>query len=198
MEKNPEAEKLALKVAQESSCSKRKVGAVIVDTNGNIISAGHNHNAGLPCEDDKGNTFNSTVHAEVAAIESIPAGKRPKAIYVTHPPCENCQQAIKDAGIIHTIVIEKFMKFDTGKLRYDLIPTSATKALAEVLTYGAKKYKPNNWQQADDIERYIAAAFRHFEALRSGEEFDPESGLRHSAHLMTNFAFINYFETLKS
>jgi deoxycytidylate deaminase len=191
-----EAKELALEVAQQSKCNKRKVGAVIVDNEGYVLSTGFNHNGIFPCESTDGETYAEVIHAEIAAIKQLGLIE-PDIIYVTHEPCENCQKAIADAGISKVIIADKFMKFDTNKLRYDLIPTSATEALAQVLTYGAKKYKPNNWKEADDIERYIAALFRHFEALRSGEEFDPESGLRHSAHIMTNIVFINYFEVQK-
>ena len=86
-------------------------------------------------------------------------------------------------------------KYDEGKLRYDLIPPSATKAIAEVLTYGANKYAPNSWQQVPNGERrYIAALMRHFEAYRAGEEFDEESKLSHLAHAMTNIVFLLYFQ----
>jgi hypothetical protein len=43
------------------------------------------------------------------------------------------------------------MKLDTGKLQYSLIPTSATRALAEVLTYSANKYAPSRNEQADTL-----------------------------------------------
>ena len=88
------------------------------------------------------------------------------------------------------------MKFDTGKLQYSLIPPSATHALAEVLTYGANKYAPNNWQLVDNGEvRYMDALFRHLEAFRSGETYDPESGIHHLAHVLTNVAFLHYLDT---
>ena len=88
------------------------------------------------------------------------------------------------------------MKFDTGKLQYSLIPTSATYALAEVLTYGANKYAPNNWQLVDNGEvRYMDALFRHLEAFRSGETHDPESGIHHLSHVLTNVAFLHYLDT---
>lgn len=192
---NKYAKDLALTEATKSPCNKRKVGAVITDASGTILSNGHNHNGDIPCEDTTGRTMGNTIHAEVAAINKIVPGRKPAIIYVTHEPCENCAKAIKDAGIIHTVIVEAFMKFDTGKLRYGLIPPSATKALAEVLTYGAKKYKPNNWQQAEDATRYIDALYRHLEAWRSGEQFDSESGLSHLSHAMTNIAFLNHFET---
>jgi hypothetical protein len=38
-------------------------------------------------------------------------------------------------------------KYDEGKLRYTLIPTSTTKALAEVLEFGAKKYEEDSWKR---------------------------------------------------
>jgi hypothetical protein len=86
-------------------------------------------------------------------------------------------------------------KFDKGKLRYDLIPSVTLKNFAAVLTYGAEKYKPNGWQQIDEpIPRYTAAAMRHFEAWRSGEHSDPESGLPHLAHCLANIAFLLEFE----
>lgn len=85
------------------------------------------------------------------------------------------------------------IKYDANKLRYDLIPPVATKALAEVLTYGAQKYEPNGWQKVEK-DRYIAAAWRHFEQWREGEVLDKESNLPHLAHLLTNVSFLLWFE----
>ena len=91
---------------------------------------------------------------------------------------------------------EKGMKFDTGKLQYSLIPPETLSALAEVLTFGARKYAPNNWVLVQDGEtRDLDAAFRHLEAFRSGETHDQESGLHHLAHLLTNVAFLHYLHT---
>ena len=192
-------ESLALMEAAKSPCRNRKVGAVIVDRTGFIIGKGHNYNlVEGPCEDSNGKTLDSVIHAEVAAIAD--AGNRLKVnkgaatIYVTHNPCVNCLAEIKRVGIENIVVVEQFMKFDTSKLRYDLIPTSTTKALAQVLTYGAKKYKPNNWQTVDDTDRYVAALYRHLEAWRDGEKVDKESGLSHLAHALTNVAFLLHLD----
>lgn len=88
------------------------------------------------------------------------------------------------------------MKFDNGKLLYSLIPPETLKALAEVLTYGAQKYAPNNWQKVENGDiRYMDALFRHLEAFRSGETHDPESGMHHLAHVLTNVAFLHYIHT---
>ena len=86
-------------------------------------------------------------------------------------------------------------KYDEGKLQYSLIPPIATKALAEVLTFGAKKYLPNSWQKVPDAERrYLDALMRHLDAYRSGEEFDPESNLSHLSHLLCNASFLLHFQ----
>ena len=195
---NKEAKALALELAKKSPCKKRKVGAVITDADGAILGAGYNHLIDLHsnCEDITGATYDSVIHAEVDAIDNVVTNKKSKAaiIYVTHSPCETCAKAIKDAGIIHTVIVEDFMKFDTGKLRYSLIPPEMTRALAEVLTYGAKKYKPNNWKQVDDPSRYMDALMRHLEAYRSGEINDPESGLPHLSLLMTNAGFLLWMD----
>ena len=63
-------------------------------------------------------------------------------------------------------------------------------ALARVLTFGARKYKPNNWKKCEDTGRYLAAAHRHLIALISGEQEDPETGFSHMDHVITNLMFL--------
>lgn len=82
-------------------------------------------------------------------------------------------------------------KFDTGKLRFDLIPTQVLSSLARVLTYGANKYDANNWQNVQPFhDRYYAALMRHLEAWRSGQDRDEESGLLHLEHALCCAAFL--------
>lgn len=86
-------------------------------------------------------------------------------------------------------------KHDDGKLRFDLIDPVFEEGLAQVLTYGAKKYAPNNWQNLEDgIDRHYAALRRHLNAWRQGEKIDPESGLPHMYHVATNAMFLAYHE----
>lgn len=90
---------------------------------------------------------------------------------------------------------ETALRYNEGKLRYDLIPPSVLRALAEVFTYGAEKYDERNWEKGLPWQSVIASAFRHMESFRNGEDFD-ESGCLHAAHVMTNFAFlIEYYKT---
>ena len=83
------------------------------------------------------------------------------------------------------------VKFDQNKLRMDLIPPEVIISLAKVLTYGAAKYEPNNWQHVDS-NRYYASLQRHVLAWASGEDVDHESGLLHLEHALANVAFLLY------
>jgi len=80
-------------------------------------------------------------------------------------------------------------KFDDGKLRYDLIPPDCYRELVKIITYGANKYAPNNWQKVER-DRYIAALYRHVESWRMGETSDEESSHHHLAHAMCNVMFL--------
>ena len=57
--------------------------------------------------------------------------------------------------------------------------------------FGCVKYHdPDNWKTVE-IERYRAAAFRHFMAyLDDPAGVDDESGLTHLAHLACNVSFL--------
>lgn len=90
------------------------------------------------------------------------------------------------------------VKYDEGKLRFDLVPINAVTELAKVLSFGAAKYAPNGWQKVEDpINRYYAALLRHLFAWRAGEKIDPESGLSHLSHVITNVVFLLEFELNK-
>ena len=186
------------KLLSLSKCKKRKVAAVIVDTKGNIVGRGYNHNPLKDeCEDENFNTYPEVVHAEVDAIRDMHEhDNQGVKLYVTYPPCDNCKEAISNARLSYEVVEDMFMKFDTNKLRYSLIPPKACEHLAKVLTYGAKKYKPDNWRKVDNISRYEDALFRHIQAWRKGEIYDSESGLHHLAHAMTNIVFLLELEQL--
>ena len=87
------------------------------------------------------------------------------------------------------------MKFDNGKNRLDLIEPEFIENVGWVLTFGADKYEPNNWQKVEDpVNRYYAATLRHLLAWRRGEKIDSESGLNHLSHVATNIMFLMHFD----
>ncbi len=95
-----------------------------------------------------------------------------------------------------------FKKYDSEKLRYDLLPNNIIEDVVKVMMYGAftKGYGIGNWMLAntdEDLTRYYNAERRHIEAYRKGEYIDPESGLPHLAHALCNIMFLHYLEERK-
>lgn len=87
--------------------------------------------------------------------------------------------------------LETGRKYDAGKTQMSLIPPKAERLLAEVLTFGAEKYGPENWREVEDAERrYLDALMRHVNAYRSGQLLDEESQKPHLAHAMCCVAFL--------
>lgn len=88
---------------------------------------------------------------------------------------------------------DKGARFNEGKTRYDLIPAYAQEQYARVLTEGAKKYAPRNWELGMKWSKVIASMKRHIAAYERGQDFDPETGLLHAAHIMCNAAFLTEY-----
>jgi len=88
-------------------------------------------------------------------------------------------------------------KNDKAKLRYDLLPMDVIDKIVDILTYGAKKYEPNNWQGVE-IERHYAALMRHLSKYKQGEEKDQESMKDHLAHALCDLVFVYWQELHKT
>jgi len=87
------------------------------------------------------------------------------------------------------------VKYDNGKPQWSLLPFRALTQVVEVLTYGAKKYAPDNWKKVPDARRrYIDAGFRHFTAYATGETHDPETGKHHLAHAICCLLYLVAFD----
>ncbi len=83
------------------------------------------------------------------------------------------------------------VKYDDGKLRWELLPIAPIEEVVKVLTYGAKKYDDENWRKvSNQRSRYYAAALRHIVAWWKGEKIDPESGCSHLAHAICCLVFL--------
>ncbi len=98
---------LAEHISSWSSCSKLKVGSVIVNQNHRLVSTGINGTlAGLDnrCEDENGMTKFSSFHSEENnLLECLRQGKSTVGciLYCTHFPCPQCSKLICGAGITH-------------------------------------------------------------------------------------------------
>lgn len=84
-------------------------------------------------------------------------------------------------------------KYDEEKVRMDLVPLECVENVCKILTFGAKKYGDNTWQDLPNFwSRYKAALLRHITAIDKGELIDPESGLPHIDHVLCNAVFLNW------
>jgi hypothetical protein len=85
------------------------------------------------------------------------------------------------------------LRFNRGKLRYDLVEPRAHRDMVEVLTDGANKYFDRNWENGLTWTSVLASLKRHIAAIELGEDRDPESGKLHIAHAACNVHFLNAF-----
>ncbi len=116
-------------VAERSTCTRAKVGAVIVRDR-SILATGYNGSpAGMPhcldvgclvykSENPNGEVVENcfrTIHAEINAIAQAArngSAIRDATAYITHSPCIHCLKTLVNTGI-RTIYFEKPYKLDT-------------------------------------------------------------------------------------
>lgn len=85
------------------------------------------------------------------------------------------------------------LRYNEGKLRYDLLSPYAEQELVRVLTKGAEKYAPRNWEKGMNWSTCLASMKRHIAAWEMGEDFDPETQCLHMAHAMCNAMFLVHY-----
>ena len=86
------------------------------------------------------------------------------------------------------------LRYDTGKLRLDLIPPEWLEALASVLTVGATKYAPRNWEKGMAWSKVYGPLMRHVLAWLKGERDDSETKQAHMAHVAWNALALMVYE----
>ena len=88
------------------------------------------------------------------------------------------------------------LRYDSNKMRMELISPIALEDLAAVLTFGATKYQDHNWRNGMKWSRVIGSLKRHLNSIEKGEDVDPESGMLHIGHLLCNAMFLSeYYRT---
>lgn len=89
---------------------------------------------------------------------------------------------------------EEGIKYDTDKLRYDLIDPLFEEELAKVATFGCRKYGELNWQKVDNgKKRYFNALRRHLKEYEKGNMLDDETGFLHLSHAAWNIMALIWF-----
>lgn len=110
--------KMALYVAERSTCARLKVGCVI--TSSDMLSVdgyGYNGNfAGGPngCDSDVPGQC-GCVHAEPNALVKSNYGLKNRKAFITHSPCKACSKLLINAGIREVYYIHEYR--DTSPLQ---------------------------------------------------------------------------------
>lgn len=94
-------------------------------------------------------------------------------------------------------VERKDLKWDEGKLMFNLILPGFEKEIAEVLTKGEKNHPmvegQPSWQLVEPVA-YLAALKRHVNDRNLGELNDKDMGTSHWAHVAVNAMFLWWFD----
>lgn len=104
--------------SENSYCTRRKVGALLVK-NKMIISDGYNGTpSGFPnvCEDPENRTYPYVLHAEANAITKVAKSNNSSegsTLYVTDSPCIECSKLIIQSGI-KRVVYSKLYRVTDG------------------------------------------------------------------------------------
>lgn len=106
--------------------------------------------------------------------------------FITHAS-NPLRQRSRDGGV----------KDNRGKPPIDLIPYEPLLGAAEVLAFGARKYKPGNWRLGLSWSQTWSSLQRHLWAWMNGEDADPESGLPHIDHAMCQMLFLSTYVHLR-
>lgn len=91
------------------------------------------------------------------------------------------------------------IKFDTGKIRFDLLPPEFLYGTADILTFGASKYGDRNWENGMSWSRVFGALMRHLWAWWNPymSDLDDETGKSHLWHAACCLAFLITYEQRK-
>lgn len=113
--------RMAALVATRSTCVRRAVGCVLVDSLGRVLSTGYNGvpkdfahcNEGNLCEgasapSGTGLDLCSAIHAEQNAIMFCPDVSRIHICYLTVTPCVSCLKLLLNTDCEHIIALEEY------------------------------------------------------------------------------------------
>lgn len=83
------------------------------------------------------------------------------------------------------------------KPQWHLMPFDVLVDCLAAFEHGARKYSPENWRNADDVDMYFSACMRHMIAWKQGEKIDPESGNYHIGHALACLLILQWVDVHK-
>lgn len=84
-------------------------------------------------------------------------------------------------------------KLDDEKNMLQLLSIPALIGVGWVLTHGAKKYQPRNWEAGILYSRVFGAILRHLFLWWMKSDIDDDSGLHHLDHAMCELMFLSHY-----
>lgn len=120
--------KMAQTIAERSTCARRKVGCVLTDIHGRVLSVGHNgvargqlHCTDWPCEgatSPSGTNLDGclAIHAEQNALMFCPDVMKIHACYVTASPCLVCTKMLLNSSCVEIHFLEEYPHFEARHL----------------------------------------------------------------------------------
>ena len=113
-------------IASRGTCPRRKVGAVLVDERGRLVSCGYNgpaagrpHCDDSPCPGAPGQNGARdacvALHAEANAVmQAADSRRRAWTLYCTLTPCFPCAKLMLAAGVREVVALQAYAHDDTG------------------------------------------------------------------------------------
>jgi dCMP deaminase len=114
--------RIAVDVSSRSTCFRRAIGSVVVNTQHEIVATGYNgnprgmeHCSKIGCIREKEGIPSgersevcTAVHAEQNALIQAGNGSRGSTIYTTVMPCNTCAKMIVNAGIVRVAYLDDY------------------------------------------------------------------------------------------
>lgn len=91
------------------------------------------------------------------------------------------------------MIKDEGLRFNQGKQRYELLHPVAQEGIVKVLSKGAEKYAPKNWEKGMSWSSVVASLKRHLAEFEKGIDYDEETKLLHIDHIQCNAHFLSAF-----
>jgi dCMP deaminase len=141
---------LAAHISSWSKDPKTHVGCVIVDDKRRVISVGYNGfpryvNDDSSKYEDRETKCKFVCHADRNALDNAPCSVEGMTMYITHPPCTECQKSIIQKGIRRVVWYKASERFkEIWGDGFDILAQVYNSGNIQVQTYDKTKTNPSN------------------------------------------------------
>jgi len=106
-------------VSLRGTCTRLKVGCVLVNEDNQVVASGYNGGQLEHCNHDNGHHMkdgrcSNAYHAEQWALSAVDHVAEGLTAYTTHSPCSMCYAELLKAGIAKVVYRERFYRVPEG------------------------------------------------------------------------------------